>query len=280
MPAEAIINPAMEREYNNRAKVPDFAAIAQGWAREAAAFRAGHAHAEMGLSYGPSPRQIVDIFWPGAARDVPLALFLHGGYWQALDGSWFSHLATGLNAHGVAVAMPTHDLCPAVSLAALVEQVRGAVAMLYRRHGRRMVATGHSAGGHLTAMLMATDWPARDPALPRDLVTAGLSISGLFDLTPLIETTINGPLGLDLAEATRLSPMRMPKPGLQLHAMVGGLEGPEYARQSREMAAAWDGSWQSVPGADHFSIIPEFADPDSELVRKTLQLQKIYLPSG
>ncbi len=270
----AIIDPDMEREYNNRAKVPDFAAIAQDWARKAAAFRAGHAHAELGLAYGPGPRQIVDIFWPGTAQDVPVALFIHGGYWQALDASWFSHLAGGLNAHGIAVALPTHDLCPSVSLVALVEQLRVATEMLYRRHGHKMLATGHSAGGHLTAMLMATDWPARDPSLPRDLVMAGLSISGLFDLVPLVETTINIPLGLDVQEAGRLSPLRLASPGLRLHAVVGGKEGPEYARQSREMAASWGGSWQSVPGADHFTIIPDLADPDSELVHKALELQK------
>ena len=274
MSAAASIDPAMEREYNNRAKVPDFAAIAQDWAGKAAAFRAGHAHAELGLSYGPSPRQVVDIFWPSTARDVPIALFIHGGYWQALDASWFSHLAGGLNAHGIAVALPTHDLCPAVSVAALVEQVRSAAEMLYRRHGRKMLSTGHSAGGHLTAMLMATDWPVRDPALPRDLVMAGLSISGLFDLTPLVETTINIPLGLDREEAGRLSPLRFASPGLPLHAVVGGTEGPEYGRQSREMAASWGGSWDSIPGADHFTIIPDLADPDSELVHKTLKLQQ------
>ena len=267
------INDAMEREYNNRAKVPDFAAIAADWAQKAAEFRARHNNMESGLTYGPSPRQNVDIFWPGSKRDTPLVLFLHGGYWQALDASFFSHLAGGLNSHGIAVAMPTHDLCPAIRLADLVEQVRDAVAMLYHRHRQPMVAIGHSAGGHLAAMLMATDWPARGTGLPQNLVPAGLSISGLFDLVPLIETTINGPLGLDLAEATRLSPVRLPSPGREFYALVGSKEGPEYARQSREMADAWGGNWQSIPGADHFTIIPDLADANSTLVRKTLKLQ-------
>ncbi len=257
----------MEREYNNRAKVPDPLAIIDGWARDAAAFRAAHPHAELGLSYGSGDRQAMDIFWPSAARDAPLAMFLHGGYWQATGRAWYSHLAAGLVANGVAVAMPSYDLCPVVTLAELTEQVREAAALLYRRHGRRMVAFGHSAGGHLTAMLMATDWPARHRSLPPGMIAAGLPISGLFDLAPLVATTINGALRLDAAEARRQSPLFLPSPGLPLHAVVGGQEGAEYERQSRSIADAWGGTWESVPGANHFTVIAPLARLDSAMVR-------------
>ena len=158
---------------------------------------------------------------------------MHGGYWQSLDRTPFSHLAAGLNAHGVAVAVPSYDLCPQVRLAAIVAEIEQAAAFLHRRHGRPMLAIGHSAGGHLAAMLLA--WDAR-------VVPAALPISGLFDLAPLIETSINAALGLDRAEARRLSPLCRPPPGGRLHAVVGGEEGAEYARQSREIARAWGGT--------------------------------------
>ncbi len=120
-----------------------------------------------------------------------------------------------------------------------------------------MLAIGHSAGGHLAAMLLA--WDAR-------VVPAALPISGLFDLAPLIETSINAALGLDDAEARRLSPLLLPPPGGRLHAVVGGEEGAEYTRQSREIARAWGGTWESVAGADHFTVLAPLADPASALV--------------
>ncbi|MCW3473510.1 alpha/beta hydrolase [Limobrevibacterium gyesilva] len=259
-----------EAEYNNRAKVPEHPAIMAGWARDAAAFRAAQAHAELDLSYGPTPRQAMDLFWPGATHDAPIALFIHGGYWQALDKSMFSHLARGLLAHGVAVAVPSYDLCPQVTLTELTEQLRDAVAFLHRRHARRLLATGHSAGGHLAAMLMATDWPAR--GLPADLVPAGLPISGLFDLPPLMRTSVNAALRLDEAEARRLSPMFMPHPGGRIHAIVGADEGAEYLRQSRGIAEAWGGTWEALPGHNHFTIVGQLADPGSAMVRKARDL--------
>ena len=210
----------LQAEYDNGAKVPSYPSYAERWVREAAAFRDSHRHAELAVAYGPTEREAQDLFWPDAARDGPVAVFIHGGYWQRMHRSAFSHLAQGLLAHGVAVAMPSYALCPSVTLAELVEQVREAVAFLYRRLGGRFLATGHSAGGHLTAMLMATDWAAR--GAPRDLVPAGMAISGLFDLEPITHTTVNAALGLDVAEARRLSPALLPAPGGRIHAYVGG----------------------------------------------------------
>jgi arylformamidase len=238
--------------------------------RQAAAFRESHPHSELDLPYGPTQRQALDLFWPGAARDVPLAIFVHGGYWQMLDRKIFSHLATGLLAHGVAVALPSYDLCPSVTLAALVEQIRDAAAFLARRHGRAMLATGHSAGGHLAAMLLASDWKAR--GLPAATLKAALPIAGLFDLPPLTHTSVNAALGLDEAEARRLSPMFLPSPGLPLHAVVGGTEGAEYTRQSRGIAEAWGGTWEAAPGANHFTVVAPLADPASPLVATALRL--------
>ena len=260
----------LESEYNNRLKVTDFAEVIAAWARDAAAFRDSHDNAEFDLAYGATERQKLDLFWPGAAREAPIALFIHGGYWQALDRSFASHLAHGLTAHGVAVAIPSYDLCPAVTLAELTEQMRVCAGFLARRHGQGLLAMGHSAGGHLAAMLMATDWTAR--GLPADTVVAGMPISGLFDLAPLLETSVISALVLDGAEARRLSPLSLPSPGLRLHAIVGGDEGVEYARQSRKIAEAWGGTWESLPGANHFTVLDPLADPDSAMVRSALGL--------
>jgi arylformamidase len=197
-------------------------------------------------------------------------VFVHGGYWQLLDRKPFSHLAQGLLAHGVAVAMPSYDLCPTVTLAALVEQVRDAAAFLARRHGTGMLATGNSAGGHLAAMLLATDWAAR--GLPAGTIKAALPISGLFDLPPLIHTSVNGALGLDEAEARKLSPLFLPAPGLPIHAVVGGTEGVEYTRQSRSIAEAWGGTWEALEGHNHFTIVSPLTDPASAMVAKAVAL--------
>lgn len=260
----------LEAEYNNRDKVPEHQAIRDGWLRDSAAFRAAHPHADLDVAYGPTPRQALDLFWPGTPRTGPLAIFVHGGYWQMLDRKPFSHFARGLLGHGVAVALPSYDLCPQVTMAVLVEQVRDAAAFLARQHRRPMLALGHSAGGHLAAMLLATDWAAR--ALPTDTIVAALPISGLFDLPPLTHTSVNTALGLDKAEARRLSPLFLPRPAGRLHAAVGSTEGAEYTRQTRSIAEAWDGTWEALAGRNHFTVVEPLADPESGLVRRALDL--------
>ena len=219
----------LQAEYDNGAKVPSYPDYAERWTREAAAFRDSHPHSELAVAYGPTERQALDLFWPGAGRDGPVAVFIHGGYWQRMHRSAFSHLAQGLLGHGVAVAMPSYELCPNVTLATLVEQVR-------------------------------------------DLVPSGLSISGLFDLEPITHTTVNAALGLDVAEARRLSPLLLPPPGGRIHAYVGDAEGQEYTRQSSAIAQAWNGTWDSLPGLHHFSIVEELQNPASAMVAKALEL--------
>jgi len=254
----------LESEYNNRAKVPEHGAIMAGWQRDAASFRAAHGEADIALKYGPGARQVLDIFWPGTSRDVPIAMFIHGGYWQALDKDWFSHLATGFLGHGIALALPSYDLCPQVSLEVLTEQLREAAAFLIERHGRNVYATGHSAGGHLTAMLLATDFHAR--GVP-GRVHGGYAISGLFDLERLIDTSINNGLSLTTARARALSPLHLPAPAATLRAFVGALEGEEYASQSRRIAEAWGGTWGFIPAANHFTAIAPLTAPDSDMMK-------------
>jgi arylformamidase len=262
-----------EAEYNNRARVPEHPAIMEGWARDAAAFRASQGPlAELSQPYGPSPRQHFDLFRPQTQQGEALVLFIHGGYWQALDKASFSHCAAGLVARGVPVAMAGYDLCPDVTVAEIIGQMRACAAALWRRFNAPIIACGHSAGGHLAACLAATDWPAFAPDLPPRLVRGGLGISGLFDLAPLIGTSVNARLGLDAESARAASPLFWPAPaGTRFEAWVGGAESGEYLRQSHAIAEAWalEGvttCYAEIPAANHFTAIAPLADAESRMV--------------
>ena len=264
-----------EVEYNNRARVPENPAIMAGWSRDAAAYRAAHAPRQ--IAYGPGPRNTMDVF-PGDGQGA-IVVFIHGGYWQALDGSSFSHCARGLNAHGIDVAIPSYDLCPQVTVDTIIAEMRAAARELAKL-GRPLVISGHSAGGHLAACLLATDWQIQDAALPKDLVIAAYAISGLFDLAPLVGTSINKALGLDTATAQSTSPLfwKAPTHG-SLDAVVGETESAEYHRQSRTVTEAWaKGGFPTrygvIAGANHFTAIAPLSDPASEMVSRLKQLAR------
>jgi arylformamidase len=262
-----------EVEYNNRARVPEHPSLISDWARDAAAYR--ERHAPRSIAYGPGARHSMDLF--SGDRDGPIVVFIHGGYWQALDSSFFSHLAGGLNAHGVSVAIPSYDLCPDVTVGQIIQEMRMASRELARL-GRSLVMSGHSAGGHLAACMLATDWRALDASLPEDLVGAAYTISGLFDLGPLVETSVNDALHLDDATARAASPLfwNAPTHG-SLDAVVGGKESAEYFRQSRTVVDRWGAAglatrFGTVPDANHFTAIAPLADPQSPMVLRLKEL--------
>ena len=145
-----------EKEYDNRGRVPEHPEIFARWASETEAYRKAATGAQLGLSYGPSPRQTVDFF-PAKDANAPLAMFIHGGWWRTLDPSMFSQMAKGANGNGVSVAVVGYDLCPQVSIATIIEQMRAACLYLWRQHKKRIFVYGHSAGGHLAACMVATD---------------------------------------------------------------------------------------------------------------------------
>jgi arylformamidase len=267
-----------EAEYNNRARVPEYPEIMAGWERDAATYRAARAgRTTLGIAYGPHERQKIDLFHPDepdAAR--PLVLFIHGGYWRSLDRSLFSHLAAGANAHGFPVALPGYRLCPEVTLPDIIDDVRAACLFLWQEHGRRMVAAGHSAGGHLAAAMVATDWERL--GAPADLVRRGLAISGVFELAPLLSTSINQSLHLDAAVADAVSPAYWPVPeGSSLEAWVGADESSEFLRQSRFVAERWAAAGAAtryvvLPGLNHFTAPDPLADPGSDMTQALRRL--------
>jgi arylformamidase len=270
-----------EVEYNNRARVPEHPQIFSRWAADAAAYRErmqADENAELGLAYGTSPRQTVDLFFPEATGHTPLALFVHGGYWRSLDASSFSHMAAGLNARGIAVAVTGYDLCPQVTIGQIINQIRTACLFLWRRFGQRLMVYGHSAGGHLAGCMLATDWKKFDPKAPADLVPAAYSVSGLFDLSPFIHTSMNADLRLDDVEVGRISPLIWPvAAGRVFDAVVGGAESAEFLRQSHIVADAWrqkgvDARYEEITGANHFTVIDPLSDPASAMTARCAAL--------
>jgi arylformamidase len=189
----------------------------------------------------------MDLFLPRGVERPPVVMFFHGGYWQALDRTAVSHVAAGLVALGVAVALPSYDLCPDVPLLHICGQAEAAARALHGRMRCPMLVSGHSAGGHLAAWLLAR--------MPPETVAVALPISGLFWLEPLIPTSINTALGLDAQTARALSPALLPPPGRPLIAAVGGEESSEFLRQSREFAAAWGGRAEVLAGLNHFTVL-------------------------
>jgi arylformamidase len=270
-----------EVEYNNRARVPEHEEIFARWTREAELYRAEtlkRGCAELGLSYGDTPRQTIDLLLSAAGENAPLAIFIHGGYWRSLEPSMFSQMARGPNERGISVAVVGYDLCPIVTIADIIAQMRRACAFLWQRFNRRMTVYGHSAGGHLAAALVATDWRALYPKAPADLVPAGYSISGVFDLAPLIGISMNQDLRLDAAAARELSPLFWPMAaGCVFDAVVGGLESSEFKRQSRMLAEAWQKAgartrYQEFAGTNHFTVIDPLSDPQSAMTGRVVEL--------
>jgi arylformamidase len=269
-----------DAEYNTRALVPDHADIIAEWERDATVHRSSHRLAQIGLKYGPSPRQTLDLFRPDLDSVGAAILYIHGGDWQSLTPSLFSHLARGANERGLTFAVAGYDLCPEVRILNIIGQVRAAAIALHRRIGRAVVAVGHGAGGHLAACLVATDWSTIDPSLPADLVPAGLALSGIFDLKPLVATSLNAKLGLDDSEAHRLSPVNWQiAAGRTFDAWVGENETAEFHRQARDLVAAWgerevNARMVVVPGAHHFNVVAPLADPNSTLTHRLVELAR------
>jgi arylformamidase len=266
--------------YNNRAAVPDFPKIVEGWQRDAAAYRemmAKEGRSELDIRFGPSERQYLDLFH-AKETDAPIALFVHGGYWRAMSPKEHSHLARGLSGNGVTVAVAGYDLSPQVSIAQIIEEMRAAVLLLWKRFGKRIMVYGHSAGGHLAACMMATDWPSLDKTTPADLVPAGYAVSGVFDLTGLVNTDMNADFKLDEASARAASPLFWPAPqGRVLDIVVGADELPEFIRLSHVMADSWGAAgvqtrYEEVPGTHHFNVVAPLADPLSTMTSRVVEL--------
>jgi arylformamidase len=281
MPKTATKVQALEREYNARASIPDHPQIFARWAEQGALARRRRAGL-IDVPYGDDAGERLDFF-PTPRQGAPLFVFIHGGYWRSLDKFDFSWIAPPLLDAGVAVAFLNYGLAPRLTVEAIVRQQLRAIAWLHARADElgfdpaRIVVSGHSAGGHLTAMMMAALWPQIDPELPADLVKGGLAISGIYDLAPLVPLQfINGDLRLTAAGARKVSPVHLPPAGsAPLVTAVGALESGEFKRQTQLIRRAWPRNARAdleVAGADHLTVCDALADPASALFRAALDL--------
>ena len=270
----------LDAQYNNRKRFPDYANRFAAWAEWGVATRSG-LECRRDVAFGEAPSERLDLF-PAREPGGPVYLFIHGGYWYSLDKDDYSWVAEGMTPHGATVAVNNYALAPDADMDEIVRQNRAAVAWLWRNAGdfgadrNRIYAAGHSAGGHLAAMLLATDWPAFAADLPPDPVKGACAISGLFDLEPIRLSYLNDTLRLDADMACRNSPQRLDIPcAAPLLTVVGADESAEYHRQSEEMAAKWRALGYPcehvVPAdLDHFAVVDSLIDPGAGLVRRQL----------
>ena len=273
----------LDAQYNNRALVPNHAEVMASWARASAVTREGASAALLDVRYGAEPGQTLDVF-PAGAPKAPILIFIHGGYWRSLDKADHSFVAPSFNADGAMVVVPNYGLCPALSIEQIALQLTAAVVWVHR-HGAelggdpsRIALAGHSAGGHLAAMLLSCRWKEVADDLPLQPLAGGLSISGLYDMEPLRHTPfLQGDLRLTPSAVARLSPAFFPRPkAAKLYATVGLDESSEFLRQNRLIRDVWGPTavpvCETIPGANHFTILAGLADPAGRLHDLALRL--------
>jgi arylformamidase len=275
----------LDAQYNLRARFPSHAEYIPRWQADGDAERAKPGW-RRDLRYGPAPTEALDLIAPetGPGGRAPLMVFIHGGYWQNLDKRDCAALAPEFVKAGIAYATINYTLAPTAGLDEIVRQVRACVAWLWRHapllgcDPDRIFVAGHSAGGHLTAMLAATDW-TNFGGLPRDLVKGAFPISGIYDLEPIRLSYQNPVLKLDEGTVRRNSPLGLKPVTKRIVLTVGENEPEEFQRQQAEFAAAWRKAGASVDiveakGLDHFDILDKFGNPSHPIGRAALALAR------
>lgn len=259
--------------YANGVNIPGGDRWPAAWVAPAKDFRdklleAGRA--KLGIAYGTRHRNKLDLFLP-EGKPRGLVVFVHGGYWMALDNSYWSHLAAGAVAHDYAVAMPSYTLCPDIRIGGIVAEMAAAIGKAAELVEGQIMLTGHSAGGHLVSRMISATTPL--PLALRVRIRNVVSISGVHDLRPLMSTGLNETLHLDEAEALAESPALLrPMDGARVTCWVGGGERAEFLRQNALLANIWTGLGATTsaieePDRHHFNVIEGLADPDHPLTR-------------
>ena len=273
---------ALDLQYNVRAGIPDFESIFQRWretSRSAVDNLKDRAHID--LKYGDDEAQSIDLFLTHESGR-PLIVFIHGGYWQSLDKSYFNYLAETFVEDGFNFATLNYRLAPTVTMDEIVSDCREAIAWLGRHADRfgfdlgKIIVTGSSAGGHLTAMMLATDWSQY--GLPGDLIAGGCALSGLYDLEPIRLCYLNGAIKLDAETARRNSPVRnVPQKAPPLILSFGGDETSEFSAQQTDLASLWQGQNLRCgivhqDDGHHFDMVDRLGDRNSEIYKAVISL--------
>ena len=257
----------LEAQYNNRQAVPDFADYLTDWSQRSANYR-DKTQGHLNLSYGESEREVLDIF-PAATTTAPIHIFLHGGYWQALSKDSFSFIAEHINQQGECAIIVNYALCPSVTVAEIITQIQKATRWILSNEAvfgdtSRIQITGHSAGAHLLAKLVTTNWA--EAGLSHPPFQRLNALSGLYDLQPLVPTSINQALQLTPQAAKQVSPLfddfQQQPNVMELNLLVGNLESDEYKKQSTQLLEVWGSKlstqYQAIPDTHHFSILDRF----------------------
>lgn len=276
---------SLDTQYNNRLHVPDYADYLNRWE-----LLSRHTEQKLpvikDIPYGNLQRERLDIY-PSLQPQSKTLIFIHGGYWQMLDKSMFHFIANGFHSYGVTTVLLTYPLAPEVSIDQIVLSCRKAIKWLYSNFPafngdpHQMYVAGHSAGGHLAAMLMATDWELFDPGLSANVLKGICAVSGLFNLVPIHLSYINKVLKMDMETAKCNSPVRLePSNSCPLIVAVGEAETAEFNDQSKELYTCWknkgiDNQLLQLPRQNHYSIAETIVDPQSSLHQALRQLMKI-----
>jgi len=276
-----------DRMYNNRALVPDHADHFARWNTSSALARSQH-RCVLDVPYGQGVNETLDIF-PAQRPNAPVVVFIHGGYWRSLDKSDHSFVAPALLAMGACVVVVNYALCPGtaaqpITIPDIARQCAQSLAWVWRHigaHGgdrNNISVIGHSAGGHLAAMLLGCDWKKVGRDLPKGLVRKALSISGLYDLEPIRKTPfVQADLRLTPAQVKRASPAlwAAPKAGV-LYTVAGGDESAEFLRHNELIRQAWGAKvvpvCEALPGLNHFSVVSAMTEPGHRLHQLAKQL--------
>lgn len=274
--------PELDRQYITRLAVPDWASYLERWKTGSVAYRSAHP-AHLDVAYGADPKEKLDVFVPERhAPGRPVHVLIHGGYWRALDKDEYAIAGAPGIERGAVTVQVNYALCPQAALSAIVEQCRRALAWVARHIGAyggdpgNVYVSGHSAGGHLSAMMLATDWRARGLEALR--IRAICPLSGLYDLAPLQRVSLQQDLRLTEEEVRTLSPCLLPIPQpARVLMTVGSLESAEFHRQFETYAAHARGAGLPVEameleGRHHYSMVDAFCDPDHPLCARWLDI--------
>lgn len=270
--------------YNPRLTVKNYQSIFDRWEKDSERARAD-LDCYLDVPYGAAETEKLDIF-RARGKSRGLLMYVHGGYWRSLDKKLFSFVAPALVGKGITVAIPNYALCPAVRVEDIVMQMVQACAWLYRNGGNfgapegRLHLCGHSAGGHLAAMMLTCQWQKYSPALPNKVVGAALSISGLYDLSEIVKVpSVNGDVRLDERSALKVSPAFLsPASDAPLYTAVGGDENEGFHTQNKLIAEKWGKARRMdipCPGKNHFTVLDELCDPHSMLFESAVKMVEL-----
>ena len=278
----------LQHQYDTRAGVPGIETMVAERPKMAAAYRAESPNPRLDIAYGTSEKETLDLFLPARASNAPeklsVHLFIHGGYWTMMDKDDFSFVAKPYVESGAIVAVANYDLCPTVSLPEIVEQMRRCTAWLYKNATAfggdpdRIHISGHSAGGHLTGMMLATDWPAFDRELPSDLIKSAVPMSGIYDLEAMRHIKLQELIALDEDTARKNSPFFLDVVNVvPTLVAVGGDESDEFHRQSTTYVdhlkkSGADVSYMDCPSLYHITMVTETLDVDNPFTQACLRL--------